>query len=141
MAEDLWVDARYHQALARTGGYSGFSSAIYSLADYLEQNQIERPYALDWGFKYNIMIITRGQVEPLEIYGSTYEPGPDFESALRAALATDAPIFISHTAEGSSYPRLDDFRRIVAQSGKTVTLEKTFKQLDGKPVYYVFSVK
>jgi hypothetical protein len=141
MAEDLWVDARYHQALARTGGYSGFSSAIYSLADYLEQNRIDRPYALDWGFKYNIMIITRGQVEPLEIYGSTYEPGLDFESALRAALATDAPIFISHTAEGSSYPRLDDFRRIVAQSGKTVTLEKTFRQLDGKPVYDVFSVK
>ena len=141
MAEDVWVDVRYHQALARTGGYSGFSSAIYSLADYLEQNQIDRPYALDWGFKYNIMIITKGQVEPLEIYGSTYEPGPDFESALRAALASNAPIFISHTAEGSSFPRLDDFKRIVAESGRTLTLEKTFKQLDGKPVYYVFSVK
>ena len=141
MAEDLRVDARYHQALARTGGYSGFSSAIYSLADYLEQNKIDRPYALDWGFKYNIMIITQGQVEPLEIYGSTYEPGPDFNDALRAALATSAPIFISHTAEGSSVPRLDDFKRIVAESGRTLTLDKTFKQLDGKPVYYVFSVK
>jgi len=141
MAEDLRVDVRYHQALARTGGYSGFSSAIYSLADYLEQNKIDRPYALDWGFKYNIMIITQGQVEPLEIYGSTYEPGPDFNDALRAALATSAPIFISHTAEGSSVPRLDDFKRIVAESGRTLTLDKTFKQLDGKPVYYVFSVK
>jgi hypothetical protein len=87
------------------------------------------------------MIVTKGQVDPLEIYGSSYEPGPDFVSALNAALASDHPIFISHTEEGSNFPRLDDFKRIAAEDGKTVTLDRTFKQLDGKPVYYVFSVK
>ena len=138
--KDVWVDVRYHQALARTGGYSGFSSAIYSLADYLDQHHMDRPYALDWGFKYNVMILTQGRVEPLEIYGSTYDPGPDFEAALRAALATSNPVFIAHTEEGSAYPRLDAFRRIAAQQGKTVTLEQTFSQLDGKPVYYLFTV-
>ncbi len=138
--KDVWVDVRYHEALARTGGYSGFSSAIYSLADYLDQHHMDRPYALDWGFKYNVMILTQGRVEPLEIYGSTYDPGPDFEAALRAALATSNPVFIAHTEEGSAYPRLDAFRRIAAQQGKTVTLEQTFSQLDGKPVYYLFTV-
>ena len=139
-ARDLLVDARYHQALARTGGYSGFSSAIYSLADYLEQHRMDRPYALDWGLKYNVMILTDGRVQPLEIYGSTYEAGPDFENALRAALATPSPVFISHTEEGSAFPRLDDFKRIASESGKTVTLAQVFKQLDGKPVYYLFTV-
>lgn len=139
-AMDLHVDAQYHQALARTGGYSGFSSAIYSLADYLQQNHIDRPYALDWGFKYNIMILTDGRVQPLEIYGSGYQPGPDFERALNAALSSPSPIFISHTAEGSAFPRLDAFRRIVAQRGMSVTLARVFKQLDGKPVYYLFTV-
>ena len=137
---DVWVDVRYHQALARSGGYSGFSSAIYSLSEYLDQHHMDRPFALDWGFKYNVVILTQGRVEPLEIYGSTYDPGPDFEAALRAALATSHPIFIAHTAEGSAYPRLDAFKRIAAEQGKTVTLEKTFNQLDGKPVYYLFTV-
>ena len=141
LAKDLWVDMRYHQALARTGGYSSFSSAIYSLADYLQANGITHPYALDWGFKYNLMIITDGRVDPLEIYGSTHEPGPDFENALHAALATGSPTFITHTEEGSTVPRLDAFRQIVAQSGKQLVLERTFKQLDGKPVYYVFGVR
>ena len=86
------------------------------------------------------MIVTEGQVQPLEIFGSSYEPGPDFESALRAALATPSPVFISHTEEGSAYPRLDAFKRIAAEEGKTVTLEQVFKQLDGKPVYYLFSI-
>jgi 4-amino-4-deoxy-L-arabinose transferase-like glycosyltransferase len=140
MGRDLWVDARYHQAVARTGGYSGFSSAIYSLADYLQQHQIDRPYALDWGFKYNLMIATDGQVQPLEIYGSTYDAGPDFDQALRAALATPSPVFIAHTEEGSAFPRLDAFKRIAAENGKQVTLERVFKQLDGKPVYELFTV-
>ncbi len=140
MARDVWVDTRYQQTLAQTGGYSGFSSAIYSLADYLQRNGIDHPYALDWGFKYNLEILTDGRVDPLEIYGSTYEPGPDFERALRAALATSSPVFISHTAEGSAFPRLDAFKQIVSQEGKTVTLARVFKQLDGKPVYYLFTV-
>lgn len=141
MARDLWVDADYHQALARTGGYSTFSSAIYSLADYLETNKIAQPYALDWGFRYNLIVLTGGDVNPREIYGGSYEPGPDFTRALRAALATPNPVFISHTADSSAYPRLDAFRRIVAQDGKQLELVRTFKQLDGKPVYYVFQVK
>ncbi|HEX7103711.1 MAG TPA: glycosyltransferase family 39 protein [Nitrolancea sp.] len=141
LGKDLWVDMRYHQALARTGGYSSFSSAIYSLADYLQANDINHPYALDWGFKYNLMIITDGQVDPLEIYGSTYEPGPDFEQAVRAALSTGSPTFIAHTEEASTVPRLDDFKQIVARSGKQLVLERTFNQLDGKPVYYVFGVR
>ncbi len=141
LTKDLWVDMRYHQALARTGGYSSFSSAIYSLADYLQANDITRPYALDWGFKNNLMIITDGRVTPLEIYGSTYEPGPDFERALRTALSTGSPTFIAHTEEASTVPRLDDFKRIVAQSGKQPVLERTINQLDGKPVFYVFGVR
>ena len=138
--KDVWVDTRYHQALERTGGYSGFSSAIYSLADFLDQHQMDRPYALDWGFKYNVMILTDNRVQPHEIYGSTSDPGPDFEAALRAALETPNPVFIAHTEEGSAYPRLDAFKRIAAAEGKTVSLANTFNQLDGKPVYYLFTV-
>lgn len=141
MARDLWVDADYHQALARTGGYSTFSSAIYSLADYLKTNKISRPYALDWGFRYNLIVLTGGDVDPLEIYGGSYEPGPDFARDLQAALKTPNPVFISHTADSSAFPRLDAFRRIVAQDGKQLELVRTFKQLDGKPVYYLFRVK
>src|SRR5690606_11041719 len=45
IGRDLWVDAQYHRALARSGGYSSFSSAIYDLAAYLDERGITRPYA------------------------------------------------------------------------------------------------
>ena len=138
---DLRVDIRYHQALAKSGGYSSFSSAIYSLADELDAQDVNQPYALDWGFKYPIMILTNGRVEPLEIYGTTYEPGPDFEAALRDALEDPSPVFISHDEEASSVPRLDAFRQIIADSGRAIVDQQTIRQLDGKQVYYVFRVE
>ncbi|HEU5422411.1 MAG TPA: hypothetical protein VFU72_02625, partial [Nitrolancea sp.] len=140
-AGDLLVDARYHQALARTGGYTNFSSAIYTLADQLEAEGDTRPYALDWGFKYNLEIISDGRVVPQEIYGATYEPGPDFEAAVRRALADPNAVFIAHVEGSESFPRLDAFRRIVAESGRQLVLVRTDKELSGRPAYYEFRVK
>jgi hypothetical protein len=87
------------------------------------------------------MILTEGRVTPLEIYGATYDPGPDFEAALRDALARPDPLFIANTEEAVAYPRLDAFRRIVAAAGREVVLERTIHELSGRPVYYVFRVR
>ena len=141
VARDLWVDKQYHETLARGGGQSSFSSAIYTMADRLDAEDIAAPYALDWGFKYPIMILTEGRVTPLEIYGSTYEPGPDFEAGLQQALQDPSPVFISHDEEASSVPRLDAFRRIVSESGREIVRQEIILQLDGKRVFYLFYVR
>lgn len=141
VARDLWVDRRYHQALNRTGGHSTFSSAIYVLADDLDARGAAHPYALDWGLKYPIMILTEGRVDPQEIFGSTYAPGPDFDTALQTALGDPHAVFISHDEEASVYPRLERFRAAVAASGRTLVLLRTVPQHDGKPVFYVFEVR
>src|SRR5690606_38445713 len=108
------------------------------LADYLDEQGITRPYALDWGFKWNVMILTEGRVEPLEIFGGTFEPGPDFEAAVAAALATPDPVFLARTEEGSTFHRLEPFEQLVRAHGYTLQLERTFTHRDGKPVYYLF---
>jgi hypothetical protein len=141
LAFDLRVDAHYHRTLARTGGHSAFSSAIYTLADVLDHGDITHPYALDWGMKYPVMILTDGRVEPLEIFGATYEAGPDFTAAVNTALREPDPVFISTTAESAAYPRLDAFRQIVAASGRELVLDRTINELDGRPLYYVFRVR
>jgi hypothetical protein len=141
IARDLWVDRQYHATLSRGGGQSSFSSAIYTMAQRLDDAGIEHPYALDWGFKYPIMILTEGRVEPLEIFGSSYEPGPDFEAALREALEEPTPVFISHDEEASAFPRLNAFRRIVADSGRQIVRQETIQQLDGKRVFYIFHIQ
>lgn len=43
MARDLKVDADYHAELRASGGHSAFSSAIYTLADDLDEEEVSRP--------------------------------------------------------------------------------------------------
>ena len=60
-AQDLRVATLYHQALQRSGGTGRFSDAIYKLAEYLEENHLTSPLAVDWGLKNNIQILTQGE--------------------------------------------------------------------------------
>lgn len=138
---ELRADLRYHDALQETGGLTAFSDAIYSLADYLDENGHRQPYALDWGVRPNVMILTEGRVEPIEIFGHSLEPGAAFDQALEQALATENPVFISQTEVSSAFPRLDRFREIVEARGGVVVLDKVFPQRNGVPAYYLFRVE
>lgn len=138
---DLRADLRYHDALRDTGGLTAFSDAVYPLADYLDKNGHSQPYALDWGVRPNVMILTEGRVEPIEIYGQSLELGAAFEASLDEALATENPVFISQTEVSSAFPRLDRFRELVEARGGEVILERVFAQRNGVPAYYLFRVE
>jgi hypothetical protein len=137
---DLRADVRYHDALRRTGGLTAFSDAIYPLAQWLDEHGHDRPYALDWGVRPNIMILTEGRVTPLEIYGQSLEPGAEFDRAIIASLDEPHPVYISQTEVSAAFPRIDRFRELVQQHGGEVRLEQVFAQRDGVPAYYVFTV-
>jgi hypothetical protein len=109
-ALELRADVRYHAELDRTGGMTAFSDAIYPLAAYLDEQGYRRPYALDWGMRPNVMLLTEGRVTPLEIYGQTLEPGAGFDQAMMQALSEDRPVFVSQTEVSSAFPRLERFR-------------------------------
>lgn len=140
IARDLWVDARYHRALARSGGRSDFSSAIYDLAAYLDEHGITRPYALDRGVKWNIMILTQGRVEPLEIAGTGAESGSGSEATVQDLLAAPDPVILVRAEAGNPSHQLASLEQLVSASGRTPRLEHTFTQRDGTPVFHVFRV-
>lgn len=140
VALDLRADVRYHAALARTGGLTAFSDAIYPMAEYLDEQGYRAPYALDWGMRPNVMLLTEGRVTPLEIYGQSIEPGEAFDQAVGQALEEEHPVFLSQTDVSSAFPRLDRFRELVAAAGGEVVLERAFTQRDGVPAYYLFTV-
>jgi hypothetical protein len=141
VALDLRADLRYHAALERTGGLTAFSDAIYPLAEYLDDEGYRTPYALDWGMRPNVMLLTEGRVTPREIYGQSIEPGAAFDRAVAQALSEERPIFLSQTEVSSAFPRLDRFRELVAAAGGEVVLERVFTQRDGIPAYYLFAVQ
>ncbi len=141
MALDLRVDMDYHRALDETGGLTTFSDAIYPLAEYLDSNGHAHPYAIDWGVRASVVILTEGRVLPREIFEQRLEPGAAFDHAVAAALTEENPIFVSQTELSAAFPRIDRLRALVEASGRDLVLDRVFASRNGMPAYYVFRVE
>jgi hypothetical protein len=137
---DLLVDYSYHRDLAKTGGGSTFSDAIYSLTDYLEARD-DKVVAMDWGFRRPVQFLSHERVDPIEAYGLDPAPTPRFYETLREFLRDPNTLYLFHIREGTAYPRHDAFLAEAKAAGKTVVLERTFYHRNGLPVYEVYSVK
>ena len=151
VAGNLLVASHYHRVLATSGGKTSFSSAIYLLADYLDTPHRDafgysRPYALDWGMKYNVELLTDGRVQPQEIYGQGPALPADFAATIERLIADPDTLYIAHRFEGpnapAAYPnRMAEFFRVVEANNKRVIPIKTIVEGDGAPLFYVYTVR
>lgn len=117
---DLWTTIRYHQALARTGGHSAHSSAIYDLAAYLRENAAGPVVALDWGIDAPVRFLTVGQVALVEIFGyeQLHEPDAAFLERVRPFLEDTATLYVAHTPEDTIFRgRLAALGALAAERG------------------------
>lgn len=137
---DLGVMRGYHVAMNETGGVGMFSDAIYDLADYLEENDTTTPLAVDWGFRKNIQLLTKGAVNPVEIFQYSQEPGEEFSREVFKRLSDPNNLYLFHNAQFAAFRRYEAFETVVRQTNKAIQLERTFYQRDGTPVYYVYRV-
>jgi len=96
---DLRTTLRYHQALARTGGHSAHSSAVYDLAAVLEENAAGPVVALDWGIDAPVRFLTVGRVAPQEVFGYEHLDRPDagFAERVRPFLEDPSTLYVAHT--------------------------------------------
>ncbi|HVF99289.1 MAG TPA: hypothetical protein VND68_05590, partial [Chloroflexia bacterium] len=142
LVADLLVDNAYHQDLALGGGRSTFSDAVYTLSSYLDGLEPDpRVVAMDWGFKRPIQLLTGERVNPVEAYGYSAEPTPEFYEGLRSLLQNPNTIYLFHDPTETAYPRFDAFIREAEAAGKTVTLEKTFSTRDGAVVHRLYTAR
>lgn len=155
VAGNLIVAANYHRALAQTGGKASFSAGIYDLAAYLDGPHpapsptplaFDRPYALDWGMKYNVELLTAGRVRPQEIYGQGRTLSPDFAATVDRLLDDPSAVYITHRFDGPNVPaaypdRTREFFRLVEARGKRVVPLQTILEGDGAPLFYVYMVR
>ena len=137
---DLGVVKSYHGAMNETGGVGMFSDAIYDLADYLEDSDITTPLAVDWGFRKNIQFLTKGAVNPVEIFQYSSEPDEEFSREVFKRLNDPNNLYLFHSAQFAAFRRYEAFETVVRQTNKAIQLERTFYQRDGTPVYYVYRV-
>lgn len=139
---DLRVDLGYHQALRRTGGLNGHTAAIYDLASYLE-GRGEPTVAMDWGIRNNVYFLTRGEVDPQEVFGfeSQEEPDPGFAARLAPHLSDPHTLYIFHSPEETMFDRWEAFQALAQERGRAVKVEKTILDRSGRKIYILVRVE
>ncbi len=132
----LRADIHYHRALAASGGYADHSDAIYRLGDELLARGIFSPYALDWGFDAPLILVTQGQVNPIEIFG--YEPydhpDADFPNRVKPLLQRSDTYFLVHAADRTNFPgRREALQAQASQMGIPLETIAVIRERSGAP--------
>lgn len=138
---DLRVDAAYHTALTRTGGYGNHSDAMYDLVDYLVEWKGHQPVAMDWGIAKTVQFLSKGAVNPPELFGYTGPADPTFEDRIQPYLAKPFTLYIFHDEESTVYPRYRAFADAVKAYGKYVHRDLTIEQRDGKIIFRAYTAR
>lgn len=140
---NILIVFQYYDTLKKTGGIGRMSDAIYDLAEYLEQNRIRYPLAVDWGFTSTIRLITKDQVIPLEIFVPP-DRGKDelkiFQKICYEKFKNPNNIYIFPVSAYAQFKRFDAFKKIAEEMNKKVVLEKIFYQRNGEPIYLLYRV-
>jgi hypothetical protein len=138
---DVRVDALYHQALARSGGQAGHTSAIYGLAESLDRERLIAPVAMDWGLAAPVEFLTEGRIRPIEVFGYEWNDSSAFQARLSSFLGNPDTVYVFHSPAETVFPRRDAFDALVAQRGAVTQTEQVIRQPDGKPVFMLVRVK
>lgn len=99
------ADLAYHRSLQDSGGIANHSDAVYRLGEVLLAGGHTRPYALDWGLAAPLVLVTQGQVNPIEVFGyETVEtPPPGLAAVLRPLLVQPDAVFLLHAPDRTNF--------------------------------------
>ena len=137
---DAYVDVSYHLALRRTGGHSAHSDGIYDLAGYLLIVNQRHPLAADWGIKAPVQLLTKGLINPVEVFGYEWEADEDFKKRIRPFLSDPDRLYIFRSPEDSVFKRWEAFQEVVEEQGKRPVLKITIRERSGRPLFLVYGV-
>ncbi|MFQ5945028.1 MAG: glycosyltransferase family 39 protein [Anaerolineae bacterium] len=141
VALSVRADLGYHEALRRTGGFDGHTSAIYDLARYLDQEG-GPVAALDWGIGKQVRFLTQGRIVPDEIFGfeSVSEPDPGFDDRVQRYLADPEVVYVFHAPRWTIFPRLQAFESLVADAGGHTERVAGIRDRSGEEIFLLLRV-
>jgi hypothetical protein len=140
---DLRTTLRYHQALARTGGHSAHSSAVYDLAAVLEENAAGPVVALDWGIDAPVRFLTVGRVAPQEVFGYEHldRPDPGFAERVRPFLEDPSTLYVAHTPGDTVFRgRVEALETLAAERGMQLQEVGRVAERSLRPLFLIYRV-
>jgi hypothetical protein len=130
-------------AIRETGGTGRWSDAVYSLADYLKEKKWDKVVCIDWGFRKNLFLLTRGEILLEEPFWHWEDEQKMEEELTRMSRSSTGVLFLLHPDPYwvRKFPTVRRFEKIIERAGAKAVLRKTFFEKSGKPVYLAYTVE
>jgi hypothetical protein len=141
---DAQASARYHQALARSGGLASHSDAIDRLAQWLDERAVRQPLALDWGVEAQVRYLTGNRVQPLEIFGYERLDQPDdgFAGRVGQFLADPTRFYIVRMPEETVFQgRREALESLAAAQGQSLVVREAIYDRSGKVMFVILGAE
>lgn len=137
-----WTSWQHHRALARTGGVDYHSDAINALAHDLAEAGYESPVALDWGFRRNLQLLTRGQVAPEERYVFAADLSGAYVEYINWRVSQAPTLYLFHAPEHTAFPgHWEPFAEAAYRHRLTPRLWKRYPQRNGDDLFLVYELE
>jgi hypothetical protein len=134
LALDLANSVRYHLALAKSGGLSSHSDAIYDLSDWLDRRAQGPVVAMDWGLAAPITFLTGGRVMPTEIFGYGWQSDVQLTEWLESYVARPNTLYLWRAPDEIIFDRSSDFKALYRPKDLEETIEEAFYERSGRPL-------
>ncbi|MCS6800706.1 MAG: glycosyltransferase family 39 protein [Chloroflexota bacterium] len=142
IAFDLAADRDYHSILARTGGVATHSDSIYDLTEYLLEWKGHKPVAMDWGIAKSVQYLSKGEVNPPELFGYTgASPPPNWEEWLLPHLEDPWTLYIFHDERFTVFPRWQQFAAFAEAHNRKIRPELYIQQHDQRIIFVLFTLR
>jgi 4-amino-4-deoxy-L-arabinose transferase-like glycosyltransferase len=125
---------RYHSALTKSGGLSSHSDTIYELSAWLNDHRAGPVVAMDWGLAAPVTYLTGGRVMPTEIFGYTWQPGPELNRQLERFIALPDTLYLWRSPDEIIFDRSSEFKALYRPLGLEETIEAAFYEKSGRPI-------
>lgn len=139
MLLDLRATAAYHRALSISGGLGDHSNASYHLtSDLLNSDALGELIVLDWGMAAQIRYLSKGRLNPIEVFGyaSMSEPDGDFSERLELYLHDETNVYLLRNPSHEVFRgRRTVFENVVKEHDRCLLRQNVYFQGNGTPLY------
>lgn len=133
IAGNLLTTNGYFSELALAGGTGGWTDAIYSLSDSIDERTAGWIGLVDWGYLNGLALLHQGR---LHLFMVNPEAAP---AETKRLVGSPGVSFIQHTEDKQLLPGINDrFRAIALRQGFSERTERTIFDRNGRPVFEIF---
>jgi len=134
---------QYKKDLEKTGGIGTYSSVIIEVTHFLQTNNYTSVLTLDWGSRAPILLVSEKELIP---GGAILYDHGDFQvnkykNTIKESLNDPTRVYLKNVkdipVDGSNLY----FKEVLEEQNKKLVLIKTFKEWDGKDLYYLYKAE